>query len=181
MSKSVALLLVKAHSNRLPQKNTRDFNGKPMFLVNVEKCLKLFEEVYVSSDSDEIINQATRVGAIGIKRPDDLCGDTPNIPVYRHAMRYMGYVDNIIAVQANSPTVDINTIALVKRMMEDFGIEEIMTCHPDYSIYGSVWGIYKYRLTNYGDPYHPTPDVLVVDNSVDIHTQEDYEAALKQI
>jgi len=62
----------------------------------------------------------------------------------------------------------------------EMGTGEAMTCHADYSIYGSVWAMTKERLQNYGDPYKPTPDVLVVDTSTDIHTEEDFKRAINE-
>lgn len=147
-----------------------------MFLVNLEKCLKIFDKVYVSSDSHWILDRVAQNGGIGILRDESLCGDVPNIPVYKHALQFMGDVSSIIAVQVNSPTVDINTIALVKHLVT-LGVQEVMTCHPDYSIYGSVWGLTVDKLKNYGDPYKSKPDVLVLDRSIDIHTEADYKLA----
>lgn len=177
--KTVALLLAKSKSNRLPIKNTLDFGGRPMFLVNLEKCLKIFDEVYVSSDSQWILDQAEANGGIPILRGEDLCGDTPNIPVYQHAVEHMKDVDSIVAVQVNSPTVDLNVIALVKHLVGNLLIDEVMTCHSDRSIYGSVWGLSVGKLKNYGDPYEPSPDVLVRDRSIDIHTEQEYKLALR--
>ena len=122
---------------------------------------------------------AESIGAIPILRGKDLCGDTPNIPVYRDAIRFMGDVDGIVAVQANSPTISINIIGLVKKIMEA-GVSEVMTCHEGYSIYGSVWWLSRYKLQTYENFYHPKPDVLIVDPSTDIHSLADYELALKE-
>jgi CMP-2-keto-3-deoxyoctulosonic acid synthetase len=166
-----ALMLVKSGSKRLPNKNTLPVNGVPMFVINLRKCLKYFDDVWVSSDSDEILQIAVEEGAIGIKRGEELCGDTPNIPVYRHAMEHMD-CDAFIAVQANSPTIDEKIIKLSKDIIT-LGTQEVMTSQ-DGKLYGSVWGMTKERLDNYGDPYKPTPDVLIVDNSLDCHTKEDY-------
>lgn len=150
-----------------------------MFLVNVEKCLKVFDKVYVSSDSTDIIKQAQDIGAVGILRPVELCGDTPNMDVYTHAMSFL-HADGIVAVQANSPTVTTETIQLAKDIME-LGVQEVMTCHPDGQKYGSVWGLTRERIANYVDPYKPTPEVLIVDTSIDIHTEEDLNQALCQL
>lgn len=177
MLKIVALILAKSKSQRLAEKNTRDFHGIPLFLVNVEKCRQIFEKVYVSSDGQEILRLAKEAGAIPIERGEDLCGDVPNIPVYKHAVKKMSQPDIIVAVQANSPTISPNIISLVKKVMES-GADEVMTCAPNYSIYGSVWGIRVDKLRNYGDPYRPKPSVLIVDSSVDIHTERDYIQAL---
>ena len=122
--------------------------------------------------------EAVKLGAIGIKRDSYLCGNCPNIPVYQASIKEMFPCNGIVAVQANSPTINPRIIELVKNSMQD--IDEIMTCHPNYSIYGSVWGISKERLEKYGDPYSPKPQMLIVDDSVDIHTEEDYKKALCQ-
>ena len=142
----------------------------------------------MSSDSREIIKRAYEIGAIGIHRGEDLCGDVPDIPVYQHALSKMGDVDAIVAVHVDTPLVEPNTIAVVKRLME-MGVQEVMTCKPiegatnykdQYShIYGSIRGISKERLENYGDPYKPSPDVWVVDSSPEIETPEDYKKVCK--
>lgn len=180
IKKLAGLLLVKKNSKRLANKNCLPFNGGPMFLTNVNKCLELFDVTYVSSDDPEILALAKKAGAVPIQRGEELCGDTPNIPVYQHALKNMtSDIEGIVAVQANSPTINKQTIAVVKRLIEEFR-DEVMTCHEGGAIYGSAWGMTRERLENYGDPYHPNPDVKVVDISVDIHSIEDYNEALRQ-
>lgn len=188
MAKSVGLILAKKESKRLPNKNTLDFHGEPMYLYNVRKCLKIFEQVYVSSEDISIIVDAMKIGARGILREQNLCGDTPNIPVYKHALSeiekyYDSDIDAIVAVQANSPTVKLEIIKKAKDAIDSGKYLEVMTCHPenpDNKLYGSVWAITKDKLINYGDPYKPDPDFLIDDDSVDIHTEEDYNKAIKQ-
>lgn len=175
-----ALILAKSASGRLPNKNILPFNGEPMFLNNVRKCLEIFDKVYVSSDDDDILDWADSRGAIAIKRPIELCGETPNIPVYKHAIQFMD-CDAIVAVQANSPNVSLEVIEDVKYNMEIYN--EVMTCHRNKKIYGSVWGITKKRLDKYTrtvDYYNPEPDIMIYDPSIDVHDKEDYESALKK-
>lgn len=188
-NKLVGLVIAKKDSKRLPHKNIKDFHEKEMFMVNLEKCIEIFDETYFSSDDDEMLRMAKRIGAIPVWRDNVLAGNTPNIPVYQHAFQFMSEPAGIVAVQANSPTVTERTIKTVKNLLAS-GYDEVMTCHPifddqDYHgrgarIYGSVWGISAKRLKRYPNPYKPMPEVLVVDNSIDIHTQEDYDEAIKQ-
>ena len=164
-----------------------DFKGKPMFLWNVEKCLKIFDTVYVSSDSYSILKMAQKAGAIAIHRGEDLCGDVPDIPVYQHALSKMGDIRGIVAVHANNPTIEPNLIALVKRNLE-MGVPEVMTCRPmthlqtyhkqSNEIYGSIRGISVERLATYPDPYKPNPEVLIMDTSTEVETPESYTKAL---
>lgn len=177
MEKSVALLLVKSHSRRLPNKNTLPFHGEPMFVENLRKCKQIFNKVYVSSNSFKILWKAFREGAIPIYRSKSYCGEMPNIPVYQHALKRMN-TNAIVAVQANSPNVDIEIIKECKKFLDNGGTE-VITCHPDQSIYGSVWGIKSDRIRNYINPYKPSAEYTIVDTSEDIHTKEDYLQALK--
>ena len=169
-------MLVKDDSKRLPHKNTTEIKGKPMFLWNLKKALKVLGKVYVSSENDNILKLARKAGAKTIKRPVELCGDTPNIPVYQHSLEFMDNPDILIAIQANSPNLDKGLIEDTKYLME-YGFKELMTCHEDRSLYGSIWAIRTEKLLNYIDPYRPRPEALLVDNSIDIHTKED----LKQV
>jgi len=150
-----------------------------MFMVNMEKCKRIFgASTFVTSDSLDILKLAERNGAIPILRGENLCGDVPSVEVFKDALKCIPEAHGIISVQANSPTVHHNLIAIVKHLME-MGVDEVMTCHPDYSIYGSVWGISRERLENYGDPYKQKPNILLVDESIDIHTMDDYNKALE--
>lgn len=159
-----------------------------MFLWNLEKCKQLFNTVYVSSDSDEILETARKNGAIAIKRPKNLCGETPDIDVYKHALGTIPD-DCLVAVHANNPTIEPKIINSVRVLMT-IGAEEVMTCYPmshnnnyheqSNKIYGSVRGLTRDRIENYPDPYKPDPDFLVVDESIEIETKEDYEKCLAQ-
>ena len=124
----VALLLVKEHSNRLPGKNVMDFNGLPMFLWNLRKCVAIFDRVYVSSDSYYILRMAVVNGAIAIHRGQDLVGDVPDIPVYQHAMSKIDDASGVVAVHGNNPTLEKNLIATTKKLIEG-GVPEVMTCY----------------------------------------------------
>lgn len=165
------LMLVKEKSGRLKNKNWRYYKGKPMFQWNLEKCLLVFDEVYVSSDSDKILDKAEEMGAFGIKRPEELCGDATNIDCYQHAMKYM-ISDAFVAVQANSPEVSIKRIKWTKDLLQ-LGHEEVKTCREDKSDYGSIWAMTKERLKDYPDPYNATPSFWITDYSIDIHTIDD--------
>lgn len=186
--KSVGLIIAKKESSRLKDKNFRDFCGKPMFIWSLEKCLKIFNEVYVSSDHDYILEEAKKLGARPIKRPQELCeSNVMNIPVYQHALQYMKNPDIIVAVKADSPTVKIELIERIKDFMERYKYDEIMTAYPvkgykDVSpTYGSIWALSRKRLENYKDAWNPEPEVLVIDESIDIHTEEDLAKATKQM
>lgn len=185
---TVALIIAKKESKRLESKNFRNFCGKPMFVWNLEKCRKLFERVYVSSDYDGILDESKKLGAIPIKRPAELCtSDVPNVTVYQHAFQYMDNADIIVAVKADSPTTKPEIIQRTKELMERYGYQEIMTAYPlkgyqdKNCVYGSVWALTRKKLENYPDVGNPEPELLIVDDAIDIHTEEDFKKAEVQM
>ncbi len=179
LMEAVALLLAKQKSKRLKDKNFRDFCGKPMYLWNLEKCLRIFEKVYISSDNCDCLTKARTMGAIPIERPKNLI-NVPNIPCYRHAQKTMK-ADIIVAVQVNSPTLPEFLIRRAKEIMEEGSFQELMTCHSDYKLYGSIWALTARRLKTYKNFYKQTPEALLVDPNVDIHNLRDFKQAERQM
>ena len=177
MKRIVGLMLVKKESSRLKNKNWRTYKGKPMFQWNLEKCLLIFDEVYVSSDDEAILLKAQELGAFGIRRPEELLEAT-NIDCYKHAQSFMR-ADAFVAVQANSPETGVRLIKSAKDLLL-LGHEEVKSCHYDGSDYGSIWGMTSDRLRNYPDPYKANPSFWVKDFSIDIHTIDDLWDSFKQ-
>lgn len=65
MRRTVAVIPAKAQSTRLPGKNLRPFGGKPLVAHTIEQALASPEvdKVYVSTDSADIADLATSLGA----------------------------------------------------------------------------------------------------------------------
>lgn len=63
--KSIAIITARGGSKRIPKKNIRDFLGKPIIAYSIEAALKsgVFDEVMVSTDSEEIADIAKKYGA----------------------------------------------------------------------------------------------------------------------
>lgn len=65
MNKTIAIIPARGGSKRIPQKNIKDFLGKPIIAYPIEVALKskLFDEVMVSTDNDKIAKIAQEYGA----------------------------------------------------------------------------------------------------------------------
>jgi pseudaminic acid cytidylyltransferase len=63
--KKIAIIPARGGSKRIPHKNIKDFYGKPIVTYAIEAALEsgLYDEVMVSTDSEEIANVALRYGA----------------------------------------------------------------------------------------------------------------------
>jgi pseudaminic acid cytidylyltransferase len=62
---NLAIIPARGGSKRIPRKNIKDFLGKPIIAYSIEAALnsKLFDEVMVSTDDDEIVEVALKYGA----------------------------------------------------------------------------------------------------------------------
>ena len=62
---SIAIITARGGSKRIPKKNIKEFCGKPIIAYSIEAALvsKLFDEVMVSTDSEEIAEVARHYGA----------------------------------------------------------------------------------------------------------------------
>ncbi len=73
-----AFIHAKSNSKRIFNKNLRELNGKPLFtyaLINALKS-KLISEVFIDSDSDQILQIGESYGAKALKRPTYLANNS---------------------------------------------------------------------------------------------------------
>lgn len=111
MSKSVAIIPARGGSKRIPRKNIKDFDGKPLIAYSIEAALesKLFDRIIVSTDDEEIVSIAKQYGAeVPFLRPKELSDDfTGTGDVVMHTLEYLkeqGEIyDYICTIYATAP------------------------------------------------------------------------------
>jgi CMP-N,N'-diacetyllegionaminic acid synthase len=105
--KTVAIIPARGGSKGIPGKNIMDFCGKPLIAWSIlqAKNTPEIDNVYVSSDSSDILRIASNYGAETIVRPLDIAGDTASSEsAIEHALSAITYpVGLIIMLQATSP------------------------------------------------------------------------------
>jgi len=105
----VAIVLARGGSKGIPKKNIIDFCGKPLMAWTIEHCAKGGADlVYVSSDSEEILAVGEQYGALPIRRPLEISGDTASSESgWLHALSFIenavGRVEWVLAPQVTSP------------------------------------------------------------------------------
>lgn len=64
--KCVAIITARGGSKRIPKKNIKDFCGLPIIVYSIKEAIKceMFDEVMVSTDSQEIADIARKYGAV---------------------------------------------------------------------------------------------------------------------
>ncbi len=89
----LAVIPARGGSKRIPRKNIKLFNGKPMIAWSIEAAIRsqMFDQVIVSTDDDEIAAVARQFGAeVPFIRPATLADDhTGTSAVVRHAIDWV--------------------------------------------------------------------------------------------
>jgi len=113
----IAIILARDGSKGIPNKNIVNFCGKPLLAWSIEQAKKTngISSVWVSSDSDKILEIARQNGAKIIHRPKSLSTSTSSATSgYLHAIDHIekkGHrVDLVIAIQATSPVRESSDI-----------------------------------------------------------------------
>jgi N-acylneuraminate cytidylyltransferase len=119
-----------------------DFCGKPLIAWSIEqaKASQYIEDVYVSSDDDEILRVAAGYGAIKIKRPQELATDSSlSEPALIHALGNMGNPDIIVFLQATSPVRETEDIddAITQFLMS--GKDSLFSVSTSHEENGSIY------------------------------------------
>jgi pseudaminic acid cytidylyltransferase len=87
---NVAIIPARGGSKRIPRKNIKEFCGEPIiaYAITAAKQSGLFEHVVVSTDDQEIMEIARKLGAeTPFIRPVELSDDqSPTVPVIAHAI-----------------------------------------------------------------------------------------------
>lgn len=112
--KNLAIIPARGGSKRIPHKNIKSFLGKPIITYSIEAALKskLFNEVMVSTDDEEIAEIANKYGATmpfyrSKKSSNDHAGLAEVIieVIENYKKRNIEY-DNICCILATAPFLD---------------------------------------------------------------------------
>tara|TARA_Y100001968_G_scaffold131158_1_gene119716 strand:- start:1515 stop:2195 length:681 start_codon:yes stop_codon:yes gene_type:complete len=107
--KIFAIIIARGGSVGIPKKNICEVNGQPLISYTIKQCFESgIEEVYTSSDDDEILEIASSYGSKIIKRPTDISNNTSTSEqAWIHAINRIGNIDEknnwVFAPQVTSP------------------------------------------------------------------------------
>ena len=105
--KIIAIIPARDGSKAIPKKNIIDFAGKPLIAWTIEQAISsnLINDVYVSSNSQEILSIAINYGAKQILRPKELSNDkSSSESALLHAIDKIDEEqDLVVFLQATSP------------------------------------------------------------------------------
>jgi len=124
---NICVIPARGGSKRIPRKNIKEFQGKPMIAYSIEAALKsnCFSQVIVSTEDDEISEVAQKYGAhVPFVRPDELSNDyVGTTPVIKHAIEWMegnnNHIENVCCLYATAPFVQPQVISKALEKLQE--------------------------------------------------------------
>jgi N-acylneuraminate cytidylyltransferase len=123
----VAIIPARGGSKRIPDKNIRDFLGKPIIAYSIEAAREtgLFDEIIVSTDDENVAAIAREWGATTpFMRPKPIADDfAPIIPVLKHAVEWYA-ADNrplnyLCCIYATAPFVTCDALSEGHKILQN--------------------------------------------------------------
>lgn len=125
--KRIAVITARGGSKRIPKKNIKDFCGKPILAYSIEAALQsqLFDEVMVSTDSQEIADIAIKYGAsVPFMRSEATANDfaTTNdvlVEVFTEYEKRGQKFDEAVCIYPTAPFITAKKLQDAVRIMEE--------------------------------------------------------------
>jgi CMP-N-acetylneuraminic acid synthetase len=141
--KVLAIIPARGGSKRLPRKNILPLAGKPLIAWTIEAAIhsKIFDEVMVNTDDEEIAEISKKFGAsVPFIRPDELATDTSSsIDVVKDTLQWYQardiYFTEFVLLQPTSPLRDHNAIVGAWQLYLQSGAESVISvCEVEHPI-----------------------------------------------
>lgn len=155
---AIAFITARKNSKRLPGKNKKLLNGKPLFRYTVDAalCSSCYKTVVLSTDDEDILEMAGGIqGLTVVRRPSDLAGD--DVRAKDVVIHHLGLIkeeyDYVSLLMPTSPLRDAQDIKDSFGLLVASGADSLVSVteygfHPELAL-----GIRGGRLYSY---FHDT-------------------------
>jgi pseudaminic acid cytidylyltransferase len=181
--KSLAIIPARGGSKRIPRKNIKLFDGRPIIAYSIytARRSKLFDRILVSTDDEEIAQVATDCGAGVIMRPAELADDiTGTQDVMKHAAEVVDRHHFMCCIYPTSPLMHEHDLIRGYRMVQDYNVDFAFSVGTEPlrdagMFYWGTWRSFLEGRTLYSDRTRIVP---INEKFVcDINTPEDWARA----
>lgn len=127
MTRRIAIIPARGGSKRIPDKNIREFCGRPMisYVLDAARESGLFQKIHVSTDSNKISEIVSELGfPVDFMRPSELADDfTPIMPVLKYVLDRLERLDNpfdqVWLLMACAPNISAEMLCNASLLMEN--------------------------------------------------------------
>lgn len=158
---TIAIIPARGGSKGIPGKNLKRINGRSLLQRSIDAALgsSAVSAVYVTSDDDAILEEATRCGARTIRRPDELANDTASSEsALFHAIEVIEAdgvkIDTLLFMQCTSPFVQTQDVDGLLSAMADEGADCALTVT---AFHGFLWAPGETGVEPVGHEKHHRP------------------------
>ena len=138
----IAIIPARGGSKCIPGKNIKNFEGSPLISHSIEyaKDSKLINEIYVSTDDDQIAHISKTTGAKIIKRPASLATDTCTTEsAIEHALDNIDSIpDIIILLQPTSPLRPRKSLDSIINKFIDGNYDSLLSISPSDHFFWNI-------------------------------------------
>lgn len=142
-SKTIAIIPARGGSKRLLGKNILPLGGMPLLahsILYAKLNSNIIDEVYVSTDDEQIKEVALVYGAKVIDRPASISGDLePTISSLEHVLKSIDSdVENVVLLQATNPLRPIDLLTdCFQKYLED-NLDSLFTVSQNHHKLGKI-------------------------------------------
>jgi CMP-N,N'-diacetyllegionaminic acid synthase len=149
---NIAVIPARGGSLSIPDKNIREFAGKPLIAWTIERALAVrgITRVIVSTDSERIAAIARQFGAdVPFLRPEKIsAADTPIEPVLAHAWDWLRVNENDVAdalvlLFPTNPLRQSYQISQCIDRLYDSGADSVLTVNESPAHYTPYWTLVR--------------------------------------
>lgn len=167
-----ALLPMKEHSERIPEKNFRLLNGKPFFfyITDTLKTTGLFTNLVINTDSrriEQLAKEKYGQWVVIIQRPKELQGDyVPMNAVIAHDINILGLDNDFMQTHSTNPFLRSETILAAAAMYRE---------GKESGVYDSLFAVNAIKTRLYDKDLRPlnhNPVVLGRTQDLDVIYEE---------
>jgi len=160
--KIIGMIPARLGSKRVPKKNLRLLNGRPLISYNIETAVKsgVLDEVYVNSEAEIFSNIAKEYGARFYKRPENFSTDLANNDQFSFDFINNINGDILIQILPTSPLLSIDDIKGFVSFMIDNDFDTVVS-----TISHNIAGIYQSSPINFEifEPHISSQDMTPVE------------------
>ncbi len=138
----IVIIPARGGSKGIPGKNIKNFEGKPLISHSIEyaRDSKLINEIYVSTDDDQIAHISKTAGAKIIKRPPELSTDTSSTEsAIKHALNNIDNLpDIIVLLQPTSPLRPKKSLDLIVDKFINGKYDSLLSLSPSNNFFWKI-------------------------------------------
>lgn len=143
--KTIAIIPARGGSKRLPNKNILTLGGIPLIahsILYAQKNSDIIDEIYVSTDDENIKKIALQYGAKVIDRPESLSGDLePTVSAVRHVLETLDFeVKNVVLLQPTNPLREEKLLENAFEVYQKGNYDSLFTVTRNHQKLGKIKG-----------------------------------------